>query len=99
ASAAPGELAQVRDLVARLTALLGRHERLLASSRELIEHRQPPGPVASVRLSAGPFASTEALRRFERSLQALPEVRSAVVREYEGADRAIVDVHLWEPTP
>jgi hypothetical protein len=52
-----------------------------------------------VSVSAGPFAGTEALRRFERALQALPEVRSAVVREYEGADRAIVDVHLSEPTP
>ena len=50
-------------------------------------------------VSAGPFASTEALRRFERSLQTLPEVRSVTVREYEGADRAIVDVHLSEPTP
>ena len=44
------------------------------------------------------LSGTDALRRFERSLQGLPEVRSATVREYEGADRAIVDVHLFEPT-
>jgi hypothetical protein len=52
-----------------------------------------------VSVSAGPFAGTDALRRFERSLQALPEVHRAVVREYEGADRAIVDVQLTGPTP
>jgi hypothetical protein len=99
APAAPADLDQVRDLVARLTVLLERHERLLSRSRELLGYRQSAGAVPSVSLSAGPFASTEALRRFERSLQGLPEVRSAVVREYEGADRAIVDVHLGESTP
>ncbi len=95
ADAGPSEAAA---LVAQLWALLEAHERLLASARELADRREPAaGPSLSV--SAGPFASTEALRRFERSLQSLPEVRSAVVSEYEGADRAIVDVHLSEPTP
>jgi hypothetical protein len=82
---------QVSDLVARLTVLVEAHERLLASASEPVA-----GPAASV--SVGPFDGTEALRRFERSLQALPEVRSASVREYEGADRAVVDVHLYGPT-
>ncbi|MGH2891968.1 MAG: hypothetical protein ACRDPM_01685 [Solirubrobacteraceae bacterium] len=90
-----GDAGAVDDLVARLTSLVKAHERLLTSARELTDRRQP---AASVSVSAGPFSSTEALRRFERALQALPEVRSAIVREYEGADRAIVDVHLSEPT-
>jgi hypothetical protein len=88
----------VADLVARLTALVEVHERLVASAPDLTERRQPAGAGLSVGVSAGPFASTEALRRFERALQTLPEVRSVAVREYEGADRAILDVHLFEPT-
>jgi hypothetical protein len=99
ASGGPPDLAQARDLVARLTALVKAHERLLSAGRELTDRREPADPAPFVSVSAGPFAGTEALRRFEGSLQALPEVRSAVVREYEGADRAIVDVHLREPTP
>jgi hypothetical protein len=88
---------QVGDLVARLTALVDAQERLLASTRQLTDRRDPAGAGSWVSVSTGPFDSTDALRRFERSLQALPEVRSATVREYEGADRAIVDVHLFEP--
>jgi hypothetical protein len=92
---------QLSDLVARLTALVEAQERLLTSAfaarpADRGDLAADPGPVVSI--SAGPFAGTEALRRFERSLRALPEVRSAAVREYEGADRAIVDVHLFEPT-
>jgi hypothetical protein len=102
-----GEVGALEDVVVRLTALadaherllVDAHERLLASARELTERRQPTDAGGSVSVSAGPFASTEALRRFERALHTLPEVRSAAVREYEGADRAILDVHLVEPTP
>jgi hypothetical protein len=90
---------QLGDMVARLTALVEAHERLLGSARELTDRREPPASGPSVSVSAGPFAGTDALRRFERSLQSLPEVHSAVVREYEGADRAIVDVQLTGPTP
>jgi hypothetical protein len=94
-----GEVGALEDVVVRLTALADAHERLLASARELTERRQPTDAGGSVSVSAGPFASTEALRRFERALHTLPEVRSAAVREYEGANRAILDVHLVEPTP
>ncbi|HEX3691170.1 MAG TPA: hypothetical protein VHV28_15830 [Solirubrobacteraceae bacterium] len=87
------------EALARLTALVDAHERLLASAQELADRRRAGDAGAVVSISAGPFDGTEALRRFERSLLALPEVRSAVVREYEGADRAVVDVLLSEPTP
>ena len=88
---------QVGDLVGRLTALVEAQERLLASAQALTDAREPATGPPAVSVSAGPFAGTEALRRFEQALRALPEVRSATVREYEGADRAIVDVHLFEP--
>jgi hypothetical protein len=88
---------QVGELVARLAALVQAQERLLASARELTDRREPEPGGLTVSVSAGPFAGTEALRRFEQSLMALPQVRSVTVREYEGADRAIVDVHLFEP--
>ncbi len=88
---------QVGDLLVRLTALVEAQERLLASAQDLTDRREPTAGPPTVSVSAGPFTGTEALRRFEQALQALPEVRSATVREYEGADRAIVDVHLFEP--
>jgi hypothetical protein len=78
---------QALDLVAQLRALVDAHEHLLASTR------------SAVSVSVGPFAGTEALRRFEASLRTLPEVRDVVVREFEGSDRAIIDVLLAEPTP
>jgi hypothetical protein len=93
------DAAEVAGLVAQLTALVEAHERLLSRARKVAERREPTTTGPSLSVSAGPFGSTEALRRFERALQALPEVSSAVVREYEGADRAIVDVCLSEPTP
>ncbi len=101
------DIGEVARLVAQLTALVQAHERLLASARDLTDRdardltdrRRAADAGAAVSVSAGPFAGTEALRRFELALQTLPEVRSAVVREYEGADRAIVDVHLSGPTP
>jgi hypothetical protein len=94
----PPDGREVAGLVARLTELVQAHQRLLASAREQAERREPIETGPSVSVSAGPFADTEALRRFEQALQTLPQVRRVAVREYEGADRAIVDVHLSEPT-
>lgn len=59
----------------------------------------PPRPSPApdpIGVAAGPFASPDALRRFERTLSALPEVRQVTVREFVGADRAVLDVHLHE---
>ncbi|HWE10528.1 MAG TPA: hypothetical protein VG325_14345 [Solirubrobacteraceae bacterium] len=53
-----------------------------------------PPPVS---VTAGPFADTAALRQFERSLSALPEVRHVTVREFSGTDRVVVEVHLSAP--
>ena len=57
----------------------------------------PEGPEPVAGVSAGPFASLDALRRFERTLAALPEVREVVLREYAGEDRAVLEVRLREP--
>ena len=47
-------------------------------------------------VAAGPFASIEALRA-SSALSRAARVRSVMVRGYEGADRAILDVHLSRP--
>ncbi|HUO70241.1 MAG TPA: hypothetical protein VMU39_05655 [Solirubrobacteraceae bacterium] len=75
--------------------------KLLSSMRELLDAyglllaqlRAAPAP-ASVSLSAGPFATTDAVRAFEQALVALPGVSEVAVRGYEGHDRVLVDVHL-----
>jgi hypothetical protein len=88
-----------------LRTLIRDHERLLATARELLTSFEaagpapvrPPEPDLPISVSAGPFHSTDALRRFERALAALPEVRAVSLREYAGDDRAVVDVHLFAP--
>jgi hypothetical protein len=96
---------ETSDLDARLAEL---DRRLQAIAVELVpEHRpgsdsvSPPGgprsTVCEFTVSAGPFASTGALRAFEQTLSAIPGVREVTVRGYEGEDRAIVDVLLAEP--
>jgi hypothetical protein len=61
--------------------------------------RAPEGPPADeATLSAGPFASTGSLHRFERVLGGLPDVREVELRGYESGNRAILDVRLAEET-
>ena len=68
---------------------------LLAGYERVLAPRARPRPEpARVTLSAGPFASIEALREFEAALSHLRGVREVVVRGYEGTDRAIIDVRL-----
>ncbi len=83
------------DLIAALRDLVARQERWLTSARELLA--AVDGAPAPASVSAGPFDSIEALRRFEGSLAALPEVRQVALREYAGDDRAVIDVHLFGP--
>jgi hypothetical protein len=103
------ELHRLADLQEQV---LEQTRRLLAAYEETLARLPPgqapgaavppgvaPAPVQEFSVSAGPFGSTEALRAFERMLERIPEVREVEVRGYEGADRAIVDVHLFEPKP
>jgi hypothetical protein len=105
-------LEEAGRLISRLRDLVADQERLLTSSRELqsalaetltagpppaAQAAGPAAPAASVTVSAGPFAGTDALRSFERALWSLPGVRDVILREYEGTDRAVVEVRLaWE---
>jgi hypothetical protein len=90
------------DAARQIQALSELSERLVASMRELLAgyervlapaSRRRPEP-AGVTLTAGPFASIEALREFEAALSHLRGVSEVVVRGYEGTDRAIIDVRL-----
>ena len=101
---------EASELIVALRELTDTHERLLEATRELLASyptapaQSPAGappassPAGELSVSAGPFASTEALRAFERALGRLPEVREVTVREYGGGDRVVVDVQLFEPT-
>jgi hypothetical protein len=89
--------------------LLDGYERLLAQTSS--SSGVAPAPAAVRRLeatprdgpgvtvSAGPFTRIEALREFEQALSRLPGVGEVVVRAYEGADRAIIDVRLDHLSP
>ena len=75
-------------LLASMRALLDGYERILAPKA------RPGAEPAGATLSAGPFASIEALHEFEEALSRVPGVRDVAVRGYEGTDRAIIDVRL-----
>jgi hypothetical protein len=87
--------------------LIELHERLLSSMRVLLgayeaaiaglSTSEKGSAVREFTVVAGPFTSTESLRKFERTLAAIPDVREVAIRGYEGEDRAIVDVRLNEP--
>jgi hypothetical protein len=93
---------ETAELIAGLRQLTELHERLLGSMRGLLmvyERTLAQLPVpSSVSVSAGPLASTQALRAFAETLERLPVVRDVEVRGYEGGDRVIVDVHLLDAT-
>jgi hypothetical protein len=90
-------------LVASMRELLAGYERVLvpsASPRQPARRparQRPDSP--DVTLSAGPFASLEALRDFEQAVSRLPGVRDVAVRGYEGTDRAIIEVRLDQSNP
>jgi hypothetical protein len=73
--------------------LLTGYERLLAPAV-----RARPEPTRAT-LSAGPFATIEALQEFESALADVRGVREVVVRGCEGTDRAIIDVRLEGASP
>jgi hypothetical protein len=90
---------EVALLTARLAELTAAHERLLAATQDmLIEQADILSRAApAVSVSAGPFTDTAALHEFRSALAGLPQVREATVREYVGAERAVLDVHLRTP--
>lgn len=94
----PDPSTEVLDIDARLAQIdrgLRELQALLMLERE--PDSRPPtaqeGDTA-LRLGAGPFASVEAVRKFERTLESIPGVREVTISGYEGAARAIFDVQL-----
>jgi hypothetical protein len=88
------------ELVGQLHELVDIHERLLGATRHLLGTYAAvaPSTQTTVRLSVGPLSSTEALEDFQRRLSELPGVGAVSLREFEGDDRAVVDVQLARPT-
>lgn len=88
---------QIEDLTALHVSLLSAMSEMLGAFQRTVA--QMPQPRSSeLTVSAGPFSTVEAVHEFERRLAALPEVREAVVRGYEGEDRALIDVQLTPPS-
>jgi hypothetical protein len=85
------DLGDLRELVSSVRSLLGGIEAVLV---RLEGGDQPDAEPDEATIAAGPFTTIEAVRAFERELAALPGVRDAAVRGYEGAARAIIDVRL-----
>jgi hypothetical protein len=68
------------------------HELISAYEAALARRPRPPGP--DLTMSAGPFATNEALEGFVAAIKTLPGVSQAAVRGFEGTDRAIIQVQL-----
>jgi hypothetical protein len=90
---------EVAVLAARLSELTAAHERLLATSQNLLIEQADmlARATPSVSVMAGPFTDLEALQEFRNALAGLPQVRQVTVREYVGSEGAVLDVHLQPP--
>lgn len=96
-------------LTALSVHLLASTRELLDGYEQLLVGRPAPQPIRpparprhdspDVTLSAAPFGSLEALHEFEHAVSGLPGVREVVIRGYEGADRAIIEVRLDQRSP
>jgi hypothetical protein len=90
--------AQQEGVLASMRQLLGTLQRVAAPPAAGPASTGPPAATAAggatLSVSAGPFASTEALRSFRAALEALPGVHTVELRGFEGGDRAILEVHL-----
>jgi hypothetical protein len=92
-------------LVRQVRELTDLHVEMLSSMYGAISEMQralssvPRLSPTAITLSVGPFASLQAVRGFERELERVPGVREVTLRGYEGEDRAVLDVQLWETTP
>ncbi len=90
---------EIAVLTARLSELTAAHERLLATSQDLLVEQADvlARATPSVSVAAGPFADTRALQAFQHAVCGLPQVREVAVREFVGAEGVILDVHLEAP--
>jgi hypothetical protein len=91
---------EIAVLTARLSELTAAHERLLATSQDLLAEQAAmlARTTPSVSVSVGPFTDTRALQGFQHAVSELPQVREVAVREYVGSEGVILDVQLHAPT-
>jgi hypothetical protein len=80
--------ASIADLAARLDHI----DRALGEIQDMLMSGGSAG--TELGLTAGPFASNEAVRRFERALGQMPEVTAVTLTGYDGGTRAVFDVWL-----
>jgi hypothetical protein len=100
----PPEPADARDeeialLTARLSELTSTHERLLATTQNLLIEQADvlARATPAVSVAAGPFTDTRALQEFQHAVSGLPHVRDVAVREFVGSEGVILDVQLDAP--
>jgi hypothetical protein len=100
ASRQPPPGAALREVARELETLTELHHQVLDWIHELIAAyeaalaRRPRAPGPELTMSAGPFATNEALEGFVAAIKTLPGVSQAAVRGFEGTDRAIIEVQL-----
>jgi hypothetical protein len=90
---------EVAVLTARLSELTTAHERLLATTQNLLIEQADmlARATPSVSVTAGPFTDMAALQEFRNALAELPQVREVTVREYVGSEGVVLDVRLQPP--
>jgi len=100
----PPEPADTRDeeiavLTARLSELTSTHERLLATTQNLLIEQADvlARATPAVSVAAGPFTDTRALQEFQHAVSGLPHVRDVAIREFVGSEGVILDVQLDAP--
>jgi hypothetical protein len=87
---------EIAVLTARLSELTSTHERLLATTQNLLIEQADVLARATPKVSvaAGPFTDTRALHAFQHAVSGLPQVREVAVREFVGSEGVILDVQL-----
>jgi hypothetical protein len=90
---------EIAVLTARLSELTAAHERLLATTQDLLIEQADvlARATPSVSVAVGPFTDTRALQGFRHAVSGLPQVREVAVREYVGSEGVILDVRLHAP--
>jgi hypothetical protein len=87
---------EIAVLTARLSELTSAHERLLATTQNLLIEQADvlARATPAVSVAAGPFTDTRALQEFQHAVSGLPQVREVAVREFVGSEGVILDVQL-----
>ncbi|HSO97553.1 MAG TPA: hypothetical protein VLP43_01270 [Solirubrobacteraceae bacterium] len=80
-----------------IAELVRMHNGLLDAVGQLVRLLGERAPGAAL-VSAGPFSDTRQVESFVLTLAALEPVHDAALVGYEGADRALIELQLTDPT-